>query len=254
MEQKIKNFDRGIEQMMNEHEVAPPFGMWNRIAGELEAMPVAAAAPVATSLIPKRAMIGIIATALILGTATLTGYLVNSSTNTNRANTIAPAVNTQIESSVKPASTNPVNQQTIAVKNDVVASNPTTPKAKAHHTTASNPVQATLQVAQQVNPTINQPVVSPVNVIANNANADVPTPIAPIQQNVSEETQTYFFPPIDVNTPEKNKPTTEATVLTIRSHGKVGVVAQADNNDAPSGHKSFHPHHRQGWAYGSIIR
>ena len=44
MEKDTKHFDRKIEQMMNEHTVAPPFGMWNRIATEVasEALPVAA--------------------------------------------------------------------------------------------------------------------------------------------------------------------------------------------------------------------
>jgi hypothetical protein len=42
MEQKIKNFDRHIEKMMNESSVAPPFGAWNRIAAELDAMPIVA--------------------------------------------------------------------------------------------------------------------------------------------------------------------------------------------------------------------
>ena len=121
MEQKIKNFDRSVEQMMNEHEVAPPFGMWNRISADLEAMPVAATAPVVTSLIPKRAMMGIIASALIIGTAVITGYLVSSS---NPAKTsIAPVANTQIETSVKPTTTSPVTQPTVGVKNDIVVQN-----------------------------------------------------------------------------------------------------------------------------------
>ena len=110
MEQNIKNFDRGIEQKMNEHEVAPPFGMWNRISSELDAMPIAAAAPIATSLIPKRAMMGIIATALVIGTAMITGYLVSSSLNKN---TVAPTGNTSIEATTKSATSTAPVQQTV---------------------------------------------------------------------------------------------------------------------------------------------
>lgn len=37
MEQEIKNFDRTIEESMNNFSAQPPFGMWNRISAELDA-------------------------------------------------------------------------------------------------------------------------------------------------------------------------------------------------------------------------
>ena len=102
MEHNTKNFDRGIEQMMNEHEVAPPFGAWNRISSELDAMPAiaAGAAPVVTSLIPKRALTGIIAAALVIGATMVTGYFVNNSTHTTKALN-APLANTSVATTTK---------------------------------------------------------------------------------------------------------------------------------------------------------
>ena len=256
MEQKIKNFDRGIEQMMNEHEVAPPFGMWNRISAELEAMPVAATAPVATSLIPKRAMVGFIAAALILGTTVLTGYLVNSSVNNKTTNSNAPAGNNTIGVSTKPTVTNTptATTQTIAVKNETTAISPIVMKAKVRHNVASNPVQSTIQAAQQVTPVINEPVApATTGVIINNATTDVPTPIEPIAQGVTEN-QTYFFPPIDVTTPEKTKAANESPIV-AKKNSKNTTTASSDN-DGPSDHKiKFRMHNKKrGWAYGSIIR
>jgi len=252
MEQKIKNFDRGIEQMMNEHEVAPPFGMWNRISSELEAMPVAAAAaPVVTSLIPKRAIVGIIAAALVIGATVITGYLVNSSLNSK-------GVNTQIAASVQPVHVSHVQQQTQAVKNDV------TPLAKAKvsamHNVAVTPVQSTLQVAQQVKPVINQQVTAISDVNANNtslaisnASTDVPTPIEPIAQNT--EAQTYYFPPIDVNTPEKVKTESESTV-TVKKPVLTAAVTEADKDDRGGVSKfKFRMHNKKKkFTYGNIIK
>ena len=72
----MKNFDRSIEKMMNENEVAPPHGMWNRIAAELETsaapMPVSVNSP-----IPQRTVFGFIAGALLISASMMTAYLVN---------------------------------------------------------------------------------------------------------------------------------------------------------------------------------
>ena len=254
MEQNIKNFDRGVEQMMNEHEVAPPFGMWNRISAELEAMPVAATAPVATSLIPKRAMMGIIAAALILGTTAITGYLVSSSLNGNKNTTVASPVSTQIAA---PTQSNvPATVQPAIVAESVNAAPAThhTANKKAKQITASNPVESTIQAAQQVTPTVSQPVAEGNSIIVSNANTDVPTPIEPVAQNVNEETQTYYFPPIDVATTETSKPANESPIA-AKNHTKSTTVASNDN-DGPSDHKvKFRMHNKKrGWAYGSIIR
>ena len=120
---------------------------------------------------------------------------------------------------------------------------------------ASNPVQSTIQAAQQVTPVINEPVApATTGVVINNATTDVPTPMEPVAQNVTEETQTYFFPPIDVNTPEKGKAATESPIV-AKKNNKNATTASSDN-DGPSDHKiKFRMHNKKrGWAYGSIIR
>jgi hypothetical protein len=249
MDQKIKNFDRGIEQMMNEHEVAPPFGMWNRISAELEAMPlpVAAAAPAVTSLIPKRAIAGIIASALIIGASIATGYMVHSSLNSNK---------NKVEANTKPISA-PVTSTVVAnnnsvqpvepVKHEVTPALPVLAKAKVNHI-ADNPVQSTLQAAQQVNPVAVQPAANTTGVAAytnslvvNNSNTDVPTPIEPIAQNT--EPQTYYFPPIDVNTPEKTK-ASDAPVV-VKAHTTKVAAPVADNSDNSSPRKFKFPKSRR---------
>jgi hypothetical protein len=149
MDQKIKNFDRSIEQMMNEHQVAPPFGMWNRISSELEAtpVPVAAAAPVVTSLIPKRSMAAIIAGVLIIGASVATGYMVHAVLNNKN----------QVQANTTPVNA-PVNLTTVAnnntpaqaaepVKHEVIPVIPVLAKEKINHIT-DKPVQATLQACR----------------------------------------------------------------------------------------------------------
>lgn len=84
MEDKaIKDFDRHIEGMMNEHSVAPPFGAWNRIAAELDATTVAA--PVATPRAPlfnTGTILGFVSGALMIGTM-VTGWFVYNNYNSN---------------------------------------------------------------------------------------------------------------------------------------------------------------------------
>ena len=258
MEQNTKNFDRNIEQKMNEHEVAPPFGMWNRISSELEAVPAAVAAagpPVAASLIPKRAMTGIIAAALVIGASLITGYLVNNSMHADKAGNGNTAANTVAKTSVaattKPATANNTNTQTVGVKTTVQPLIAAVVRVKTKPAIATTPVQATIQAAQQVQPTINEPVaavnISPVVV---NSNTDVPTPIEPVAQNV-QEPQTYYFPPIDVNTPER--PAASAKVVTSKARNGETTVASNTDDDKPA-RKRFHPKKRQKFTYGNIIR
>jgi hypothetical protein len=81
----------------------------------------------------------------------------------------------------------------------------------------------------------------------------VPTPIEPIAQNTGP--QTYYFPPIDVTTPEKN--TTDAPA-TVKAHTNAKVATPvADNGDDKSSNPGerkfrFRFHRKSGWAYGKI--
>ncbi len=251
MEQNTKNFDRKIEQMMNEHQVAPPFGTWTRISADLDAMPVAAAAagaaPVVTSLIPKRALAGIIAAALVIGTSVITGYVVNSYRDNEHANT--PVTKTSVATTItKPASV----QQTEPVKSVVTPSEIALTKVKVRHIAATDPVQSTIIAAQQVQPVINQPVAVTIPApVINNENTDVPTPLEPVAQK-AEDTQTYFFPPIDVNTPEKTN-TPAKTGIGSKSHSTDVAAAPNTDDDKPK-RKRFHPARKRDWGYMNINR
>lgn len=113
MEQEIKNFDRTIEESMNNFSAQPPFGMWNRISAELDAaegIAVAATAPAAATHI-QRTPWKFIAAAMFTG-AVVTGAFVyaylgnndntvvadNKTENNTPAvvTTPAPAVNTTV--------------------------------------------------------------------------------------------------------------------------------------------------------------
>src|SRR5271169_5851984 len=91
MENNMKNFDRQIEQRLTEQQTPPPFGAWNRIAAQLDAMPVAEPAPV-NNLLPKRVIASFIAGMLIMGATIGTGFWLNNTFNHN--NNIASSDNT----------------------------------------------------------------------------------------------------------------------------------------------------------------
>lgn len=250
MEQNTKNFDRAIEHMMNEHEVTPPFGMWNRISSELETMPAAAGTPVAAPLIPKRALAGIIAAALVIGGTMITGYLVNNAGHTGKP-AVTPAVNSAITATVKPAVTKSnTTVQTVGVKNSVHTLTASVAKVKAKPAIASSPVQLTIQAAKQVQPTINEQVaVSTASPVIINNNTDVPTPIEPVTQS-AQETQTYYFPPIDVASPVK-----ETSSPAVTSKARTAELVPYNGDDNQTWHpKKFHPKKKQKFVYGSIIR
>lgn len=83
MENKVtKEFDRSIERMMNENAVAPPFGMWNRISADLDAI-APTAAPVTAPLIPRGVLYGFIAGASLAGTL-ITGLLLFNQSGANK--------------------------------------------------------------------------------------------------------------------------------------------------------------------------
>jgi hypothetical protein len=249
MEQNTKNFDRNIEQMMNEHQVAPPFGAWNRISAELDALPTAVAAgsaPVVTRLIPKRALAGIIAVALVIGSSAITGYLINASHNDEHSGNV---VKTSVATTSK-TNTQPVAVQTEPVKSLVSPAQIALTKVKVKHLVATNPVQQTIVAAQQVQPVINQPVAVTPTPIINNENTDVPTPLEPVSAK-AEDTQTYYFPAIDVTTPEKIV-TPAKTSIAAKAH--TGDAVAANNNDDAPVRKRFHPGRKHNFNYGNINR
>jgi hypothetical protein len=238
MDQKMKNFDRNIEQLMNESAVTPPFGMWNRIAGELEAeaMPVAASV---NSPIPQRTILGFIAGAALIGASLITAYLVD---NTSKPETIT-TVNTTITTPAlsTPQVTTPANVEAPAVV-PMVENKPVVRSSKP--TTIAKAVEEKTTPAE---------VASAAPVMSNNSEVMVPSQeIA--ENNMSNEP--YYFPAIDMGD-RQSKPVekigtpvakTKAVVKTDDDDNEREVVS---NNDRV---KKFRPKKHRSFSYGKIIR
>jgi hypothetical protein len=177
MEDKlIKDFDRSIEQMMNQHTVTPPFGAWNRIAAELPTV-APEAAPIAPR-IPKSAWIGFLSGASLIATLVAGTLIYNNSTN-------QPVVSVPTESLVTEKSI--VNS--VATENSTLNEMPVVSLApKAEIKSVVNRQQETPLQSE----TINQ---SAENVLTDNTNLETAT------TNTSDKAeQVYFFPAVDINT------------------------------------------------------
>jgi hypothetical protein len=239
MEEQIKNFDRGVERLMNEHEVTPPFGMWNRISAELDALPVAAGvAP--TSFIPKRAIVGFIAGAMILGASLITGYLVHSANQ--------PEARTPVQT-VTPVST-PVAATTASQPaSEMVA---TAPVAVMHHKVLhhvqAKPVEENAGPAQTTASNTNTLPVVITSPVTSNLNSDVPAPIETVSQNINEP-QTYYFPPIDISNTEKSN---AEHISAAKAHELDSKPADDDRPRAEVKMKWRPKKHGAGFSYGKI--
>ncbi len=237
MEKEIKNFDRRIEQIMNENSVAPPFGMWNRISSELEseALPIAAAAPLV--LIPKRAMVGFIAGVAVIGLSLVTAYLV-SNNSTQQLETTKPIAS--------------ITETTPSVAKTVPSTTKNVVLEKVNHiqvakvnTIASRTTQQETGVATET---------------SNNnrfRNTDVSVPNQAIASN--QTTGNYYFPPVDiVNTPA-TETTEEIAVVTANQlakqeeklgdkKGKISATSSSEKRI------KLKKHRRGGFTYGSLNR
>ncbi len=238
MEKEIKDFDRRIEQLMNENSITPPFGMWNRISSELEseALPIAVAAPLA--LIPKRAMFGFIAGVAVIGLSLVTAYFVsNNSTK-------------QIEIS-KPVTS--INEITPTVMRVVPLTTTDVVLEKANHIQVAKiktiAYKMTSQEARATDETLN-------NTSFGN-NMDVPVPNQAVASNLT--TGNYYFPPVDiVNTPvaETNGEIAVVTANQLAKQeeklgDKKGKISATSANEKRIKLKK---HRRSGFTYGSLNR
>jgi len=238
MDQKLKNFDRNIEQMMNENAVTPPFGMWNRISAELEAEVAAPAPASVNSPIPERTILGFIAGALLIGASLITAYLVdNSSTPVQQqASTNATIVT---PAPVTPAFVTPAKVETPAV---IAATNAAPVIARSSKPKSiAKPVEEKV-VAQA------EPATSPVQSMFPNSEVMVPT------QEVAENglsNEPYFFPAIDMGSRE-SKPV-QKTVAAPVTKAKTEVKADDDEReDAPR--IKFRPQKHKTFKYGRYNR
>lgn len=234
MDQKMKNFDRSIEQMMNENAVTPPFGMWNRISAELEAE----ATPVPVSVnspIPQRAILGFIAGAVLIGASLVTAYFVN---DFNKKENTALAFNTPVVQQT-PEITPVIAETPVIVFREVV-------KPVAH---SSKPTSIAKPVEEKVVAPIETSATPAENI---SANTEVSVPTQPLAENkvVSEP---YFFPAIDMNTGENKPQDKVATPVTkVKTDSKNTEDDEREvSNDPPR--IKFHPKKHRSFSYGRII-
>lgn len=238
MEQKIKNFDRKIEKMMNENSVAPPFGMWNRIASELEAdaLPIAAAAPVA--LMPKRAVVGFIAGVAVIGLSLVTAYLVNNNNSVQRqqvAQTVAPVT------VYVPVTSSPEPSKVVLEKVKEV----TAPNRKVEAKIVVPSIADKMEIATESNPYPNM--------------NDVSVPNQSIASNSEGVAGAYYFPPVDINSSEKPAADEIATVTVsqlakqeadINSFERKNKIGSSSNDKRVKIKK----HRRGDFSYGYLNR
>jgi hypothetical protein len=252
MDQKMKRFDSNIEQMMNESEVAPPFGMWNRISAQLDAE-VAAVPPPASSPIPQRSVYGFIAGALLIGASLVTAYVLNDkasneepsgktaavvTTKTNKVNssasTILPAVSKMEQPAILTASAE------VKHDNKIATSTPKTSKPAALVVAATEANKNEIATANQQN---KLPLHTDVAVPSNNVVAEGNTNNEP-----------YYFPAVDNISvaPAKTETAVATTKVTKTEKTEEKERIFSASNDAPR--IKFRPKKHRSFSYGKIIR
>lgn len=248
MDQKMKRFDSNIEQMMNESEVAPPFGMWNRISAQLDAEIAPVAQPTALSPIPQRALYGFIAGALMIGASLVTAYVVNQSNKQDKQ-----IVNTQ------PAAITP------AIVNQAVTNTPVTNpvvQIQALNTTAEKTTTKPLAVKSSKPVAMDNPVIENTQVSKHEektettvlpAHAEVLIPTQVAENNAVAVSEPYFFPAVDnITAPETKKEkavVAKTTVKTEKAEDRERTISL--NNDPPR--IKFRPKKHRSFSYGKII-
>lgn len=186
----MKDFDRHIERSMNEFAVAPPFGMWNRIQGELDGtQPEAVPAPVASPMAPRGVLVGFMAGAALIGLL-VGGYFMYNSTNTEVIKPNQSGISRQ-------------NTSTNRTGNDVQVM----------------PIEVPQKQPQTVQPSIvsipvaNKPVLASVNNVeehstqtlsstVKHAVTDGQASVGEQENNVGSDNNNYYFPPVDIATSE----------------------------------------------------
>lgn len=177
MEEKmIKEFDRSIEQIMNQHAVAPPFGAWNRIAAELDKT-VPSAPPVAPR-IPKSAWIGFVSGASLI--ATLVGGALIYNNYSSQPKITFPIEGIVVESVVAQPMPKVVIAKSIEVPS--VEKTPMAAKVSIAEKQIENSTIVIESVPQQKNE------------LAENKSSELTS------EWPEKVEKTYFFPAVDINT------------------------------------------------------
>lgn len=249
MDQNMKSFDRIIEQRMNEETVPPPFGAWNRIAAQLDAMPMAAAEPApVNNYIPKRVVASFIAGMMVMGATIAAGFMLRSSISdkTAAANNGAPAVSsfTMAQGNTSDVLRNP---NTLGETSPVSKLPLYAPVTVSKRIAMAKPAAPVAETSKVVTPETKNNAETGVN-----SSSDVPTPVEAVTLPASKLTEPYYFPPVDIVTPEKSK---EDVAITRIAKNDELAKASTDDDRPKADQKKFKPHHRRpGWAWGSINR
>lgn len=238
MEEKaIKDFDRHIENMMNEHVSAPPFGAWNRIAAELEAVPgpVAVTSAPAQPWISSGTVLGFISGALMIAT------LVGSWVLYNKYNYSEPHLAEQPQAIVAPA-------KTLSV--------PVTTKGQLSvekHAEAEN-IVATASLSRKVE----KAEFTTVKLNTNREDVAAPTVKLPVDKQKGTD-EPYYFPAVDINVPVATTEVAGQAVTeqeeekpTIEQAKEVELKKVA--NSSSSTRIKFKKKRSSGWNYGKINR
>lgn len=239
----LKNFDRSIEQKMNEHSVAPPFGAWNRIAAELDAAPVVVTtvtpAPVSHPFFQTGTLLGFVSGALMIGSM-VTGWFLYQ--NYNSATNTTPEllnVSESISNTAEPSLVAPVVVE---------------PKADKQKFSESVTLISATKNKQKKEKTVE------VNTVRLSEN-EVAAPIVKLPVDKQKNTdETYYFPPVDINIPESKLATTEVATnveeeedVEADDEAKLVEVKKVANNSSTAKLK-FKKKRSAGWNYGKINR
>lgn len=239
----VKNFDRSIEQMMNEHSVAPPFGAWNRIAAELDAAPVAittpTSAPVSYPFFHTGTVMGFVSGALMIG-AMVTGWLLYQN-YTSVTNTTPEVLN------VSESVTNTAEPSVVA---------PVVVEAKTEPRKYEPAILVSAVNSKQKKETA--PEVYTVKLTEN----EVAAPIVklPVDKQKSTE-EAYYFPPVDINIPE-SKLTANEVAANVEDQEESADADEAARlvevkkvaSNSSTAKVKFKKKRSAGWNYGKINR
>lgn len=246
MDQKIKNFDRNIEQVMNEAAVEPPFGMWNRIAADLDAAE-AVAAPAAGSPVPQRSVAAMLVGVMVIGASLVTAYLVNS--NNNQQLTVSANVSQPTEI------TTPVTEQTLIAAVEAPKTVAELPAKPAKRNTVINKVSETPAAPQQL-AKVAEPVFVPTELNDNKSTnqVDVLVPLVAVDQN-KQQADAYYFPPVDIYTGEnKLQENKLALAAKPRTDKTTEREASSSSSSESSSRFKFRPKKHGRYNYGKINR
>lgn len=238
MEEKaIKDFDRGIENRMNDHVAAPPFGAWNRIAAELEAGPVAVVSTTAPAQpwINTGTVLGFVSGALMIGTF-VGSWLLYNKYNANEASAIVQRA-TEVAAQVNTVSVPVVSVE--QPKGNIL------PSAKNVVVLAANkPTKETEYTTVRLN-----------------SNEDVAAPTVKLPMDKQKGTdEPYYFPPVDINVPEAKAVNTEIAEDNLQPEVKEvdepakTVEVKKITSSSSSSHVKFKKKRSSGWNYGKINR